>query len=159
MKRIFSILFNTLAVVTLLMSVVVPHHHHGDMICIGANHCGHEHKCDNCKHDDRKCSSHCLPCHNNNDNRTHGVNCLAKISYVVSHSREMKHKIRPDEGHNNPNNTVLFVPIFIGLINCYSSSAKYVYLTKRRHRERIFFRELDNVNRNNGLRAPPYSAA
>ncbi|MDR2026671.1 MAG: hypothetical protein LBQ01_03820 [Prevotellaceae bacterium] len=150
MKRIFSILFNTLAVITLLVSVSVPHHHHGETVCITANHC--EHGCGDEAHDDEKYSSH-----HHDDRETSDANCVAKASYVVSDQSELINKIRPYDQYIHD---IHFIPVFLGLVTLYNTTgAKFICLTKYRYRKKIFFRELDSVNLINGLRAPPYSIA
>ncbi|MDR0725293.1 MAG: hypothetical protein LBF59_04705 [Prevotellaceae bacterium] len=154
MRRLFSILLNALATITLLVSVITPHHHHGDTVCISTNCYQHEnndagHECDG---DIADCCSHH---HDNDDEDTSDDNCISKATYVVSAQNEIKSKFHHD-GHSH---NIHFVPVFLYTVNLYTPDAKFVYLTKHRYKERNFFRESDNVNRTNGLRAPPYSIA
>ncbi|MDR2383406.1 MAG: hypothetical protein LBD76_05930 [Prevotellaceae bacterium] len=156
MRRLFHILLNALVTVMLLASVITPHHHHGDVVCIStdcftheSSEAGHE-----CEGDFTNCCSH----HHDNDDEedTSDDNCIAKATYLVSGQSEIKPKLRPYDGHHHNTH---FVPVFLYTVNLYDTDAKFIYLTKRRYKERDFFRESGNVNRTNGLRAPPYTIA
>jgi hypothetical protein len=144
MNRIFSILFNTLAIIALLVSVSIPHHHHEDMVCVVASreHC---HDCNT------KYASH-----NHDDQKNSDNDCIAKTSYVASDQSELIYKIRR---HDEDNHNILFIPVFLCIVDLYCTGTKYVYLTKRRCKKKIFYPQLEYVNRINGLRAPPYSRA
>jgi hypothetical protein len=156
MKRLFSILLNTLATFMLLVSVITPHHHHGDIVCISTscsihettNDAGHE-----CEGDFTDCCPHH---HDNDDESASDDDCIAKATYLVSNQNEIKSKFRSYDEHNH---NIHFTPVFLLLTSCYDTDAGLVYLTKHRYRERNVFRESGNVNRLNGLRAPPYSIA
>jgi hypothetical protein len=155
MRRVFSISVIALAVITLLVSVIVPHHHHGNMVCIVASHC--EHECNNAGYDCEGDFSDCRHHQHDNDNKDgqpfHN-NCIARANYVVSDQSEVKYKLRTnDEDNHNPH----FAPVFLYLTDLYDTAAKIVYLTKHRYRDKGTFPESANVNRINGLRAPPYS--
>ena len=157
-RRLFSILLNTLATFMLLVSVITPHHHHGDTVCISTSCYAHEnndagHECDGDFAD--CCPHHHHDNENDSENCPFDDNCVAKTSYVVSNQAEIKQKILSHDGNNN----IHFLPVFLLLTSFYDTDAKFVHLTKRRYKERDFFRESDNVNRTNGLRAPPYSIA
>jgi hypothetical protein len=144
MKRLFDILIITLAVVVLLVSASIPHHHHGNMtyIDMGVCHCEHDCGDDRHHHDDR------LPFDDDD--------CVSKASYVVSPQSEIKCKFC---SHDDNNHNIHFVPILLGLVTLYDTEAKLVYLTKHRYKEQYLFPESADVNRINGLRAPPYSVA
>ena len=48
-KRLFAILFASLASLMLLAHGIIPHHHHGEVICFEVLHC---HGCDKPEHSD-----------------------------------------------------------------------------------------------------------
>jgi hypothetical protein len=148
MKRLFSILVITLAVISLQVSTIVPHYHHGNTVCIVSSH--DEHECD------EECSSDCPLAHHHHDDedKTFDNNCVIKSTFVVSEQSGIKHKIHSNGGHNSN-----FVPVLLYLNNLYDVNAKFVYLTKHRYREKAFPCKSASVNRINGLRAPPYSIA
>ncbi|MDR1170680.1 MAG: hypothetical protein LBK97_07605 [Prevotellaceae bacterium] len=157
MKRIFAILVVALAIITLMTSVIVPHHHHGNVVCTVTSHCEHEcgSGCREC--DDEEDSSDCFRhCRNDGEDKSFHGDCVAKATYVISDQSEIKYKIRYYCGNSY---NLHFVPVFLCLTNLYSPDVKFVYLTKHRYRKKDFFRESENGNCANGLRAPPYFIA
>jgi hypothetical protein len=154
MRRVFSISVITLAVFTLLVSVIVPHHHHGNMVCIVASHCEHE-----CNDAGYACGGDCRHHQHDNDNKDgmpFNIHCIAKANYVVSNQSEVRNKLCANNGDNhNPH----FVPVSLYLVDLYDTETKIIYLTKHRYKDKNTFFESQNVNRINGLRAPPYSIA
>jgi hypothetical protein len=154
MKRILSIAVVTVAIIAVITSVIVPHHHHGDAVCIATHHCDHD-----CGDDGHSCdgnSSDCSRHHHAADNCPFDNNgCIAKATYVVSDRIEVKCNVRSLDVHNNNND--YFVPVFTLFANPYDTEAKFAHLSKLRYKEKPIFRETGNVNRINGLRAPPYS--
>ncbi|MDR0420145.1 MAG: hypothetical protein LBH30_01625 [Prevotellaceae bacterium] len=148
MKRLFSILIITLAVMSLQISTVIPHYHHGNTVCIVLSH--DEHECDG-----EKCSPDCSINrynHDNDENKVSDSNCITKATYIVSEQSEIKHN-NPHSGHNFNFDSV---PVYFEL---YCTEAKLVYTGKHRYREKPFLCKSANVSRINGLRAPPYSIA
>jgi hypothetical protein len=140
----------------LLVSVVTPHHHHGDTVCLGTECYMHETK--EAGHDCDEDFAGC--CHHQHDDEhdedASDDDCIAKARYLVSAQSEIKSKFRPCDGHHH---NIHFVYVFLYTLNFYDAEAKLVYLTKHRYKEKYFFREPANVNRINGLRAPPFAIA
>ncbi|MDR0349227.1 MAG: hypothetical protein LBH90_07025 [Tannerella sp.] len=147
MKRLFSILIITAAVMSLQISTIVPHYHHGNTVCIVLNY--GEHECDggNCSPD---CSAN-RHNHDGDENRVSDSDCITKTSYIVSEQSEIRHNSSHD-GHDFNFDYVLMY------LELHCTEARLVH-TKHRHREKPFLCKSATVSRINGLRAPPYSIA